>query len=410
MRICITERRVHISIAWLLIAAGLIISYILMRQSGPICDESWHIWQIEKFFGKDFSKIDGLTIFPAYHFIIYVLLSFRSAANVQDIRFVSYIISILCAPVFFFITKQVWNDKIALFRTIQFTFLPIVFFMFPLIYTDLWALLFVLLMLLAVLKGRIHIAALCGAIAVAIRQPSVIWVAFVWLLLLQREQRFRDYTFTHIIDWLRKTWSFAVLFIIFCVFVIINRGVAVGDKDSHEVGIYFGNIWFFFAVFFIFSLPYCWKWVKEAYIMALKNPITSVVVILGTFAVIIGTYSAKHPYNQADYLFYLRNRLLYWTTLSYFHKMLASIPIAIGLFGFLKTRFVQARFSLLLPVTIASLMVLPLVEQRYYIIPFVFYIAFRNQEDEKSEKVQTCLFVVVSLTIMIGVSRYYFFL
>jgi len=401
---------------WLIIIAGLSLSYALLAHSkhqyadalwqaeydGLYVDEPFHIAQITKFLNKDFSvaKI-VVTMIPTYHFMIHGILYFKNAVTAQDMRFVSFLISILCVPVFFLLARHFWDENTALHRTLQFTFLPIVFFLFPLIYTDLWALLFVLLMLLAALKERVFIAALCGTMAVAIRQPNIIWVGFVWLLLLD------DYTFAAITKWLCKTWSFIVLFCAFGVFVVMNGGVAIAAGDLHEIGIYLGNVWFFLLFFFLISLPYVGKWIKEAISLAQKDLLLALIGMGGIWIFILGTYSVEHPCNRSH--FFLGNILFNTTAQNMFTKTLVAVPMAIGLFGFLRTRFAQTRFVWLIPATFVSLLAMPLVTSRYYIVPLSLYLALRNPEDKRSEIIQTCLFIVVSLGIVVVISRKMFF-
>lgn len=405
----VSRRRITDAMHWLLIVSGLCFSYMLMCETQRICDENWHVSQIGRFLNWDFTIIKGLTVVPVYHFFMFVILAATNGTYTQDARFVSFLVSALCVPAFFSLAKKMWSPKIALDRTVQFTFLPTIFYLFPMVYTDLWALLFVLLMVSAALDEEPSLSCFYGALATAIRQPNIVWVGFVWLLFLQRDRKLSEISFIHFWTWLRGTWSFIVLFVAFGAFVIWNNGIAVGDRKNQAIGLHLENIWFFSLLFFTCSLPFCWGWCKGVYALARRHPVFSLLCGLAILTIIVMTYIPIHPYNQASVWFFLRNRILWWTTQGVNQRVLSAFPIAFGLFGFLKTHFAQLRFAWLVPVSLGSLVVMPLIEQRYYIVPLALYIAFRAQEERGKEMVQTALFVFVSIWMMIGIANNSYF-
>lgn len=106
-----------------------------------------------------------------------------------------------------------------------------------------------------------------GFISILFRQTNVIWIVFVVFneILHQYELetspqedfllytwRFIEYTFRNLVKLILQFWSFVILVLAFIGFVIINKGIVVGDRSAHEAVFNFGQFCYFLAFSFFF--------------------------------------------------------------------------------------------------------------------------------------------------------------
>src|SRR5690606_6720513 len=125
-------------------------------------------------------------------------------------------------------------------------------------YTDIWALVFIALCFYFTLKCWYWAAAVAGLCAVLVRQDAVIWVGLAYLLLC-----FEGWSFTqpqHYRQLLKNAFykglPFLVIFVGFVVFVLYNKGVAIGDTQAHEIKHYnISNLYIFLICAWLVFLP-----------------------------------------------------------------------------------------------------------------------------------------------------------
>jgi len=385
--------------------SGLFIYFWYMRDAIPLGDEKEHIPQISRFLNWKFTARPGLGMPPVYHFLVFVGLAAMDGSYVHDVRLVSFLGAALCVPAFYWVAQKLVNRKTALLRTVQFTFLPIVFYLFPLVYTDIWALLPVLLMVGAALDRRPTLSCALAVIATVFRQTNIVWAGFVWLLFLFQEPNRPNLSVKNVLSWLRRTWSFVALFSAFIIFTFVNHGIAIGAgaRKSLSFGFSLANIWFFLLLFCVFFVPQWWNWLRDILSLTRKAPLWAGLAVALGIPAIFFTYKATHPFNSAVYSFYLRNRLLAWTTHGLPHQLLAASIILLGLFGILRTRFTEKRFALIIPIGFASIYLMPFIEQRYYIEFLVLYLLLRSEEPTRAEATQAVLFVATSAALTAGI-------
>lgn len=208
---------------------------------------------------------------------------------------------------------------------------PLHFFYIFIFYTDVASLMFVLACFLAMLNDQHWFAGLAAACAVSIRQTNVMWVAFT-LYIGVLDQLGTEAVTTELqqpglllkqaydLKWrlLGSFWPLLMVPISFCVFVVVNGGIVVGDRDAHKPMIHPAQMAYFFlftagglAPVFIDVRKLCdllqWlhhqKIANKLALFALAASV-SVGLVYGTFA---------HPYLLADnrhYTFYLWRRVL----------------------------------------------------------------------------------------------------
>ena len=105
---------------------------------------------------------------------------------------------------------------------------------------------------------------------------------------------------------------------LFLIFVIYNKGVALGDKEHHEISFHASQLLYFFTVLFIY-LPiniqsyfthakFCIKRMIQS-----RSALTTFVMLNITCFVVVHVFSYAHPFILSDnrhYTFYIWNRFL----------------------------------------------------------------------------------------------------
>jgi hypothetical protein len=91
-------------------------------------------------------------------------------------------------------------------------------------------------------------------------------------------------------------------------------------------------------------------------------------------------------------------------------KILTFVPVVIALVGLLRTPLFSKWLWLFYPITFASIVVLPLIEQRYYLVPVVLFLAFRHPTTSCWEVLQTGFYIVGSFWLFHGIVTHQFFL
>jgi alpha-1,2-glucosyltransferase len=95
------------------------------------------------------------------------------------------------------------------------------------------------------------------------------------------------------------------------------------------------------------------------------------------------TFTPDHPYNQLD--FWLHNRLLIFFSSSNAAKLLMLIPVLVALLSLYATPFRGQSKHLLYAFAALSLLPMWHVEQRYYVLPMVLFLLFREQRTLRFE-------------------------
>jgi len=222
---------------------------------------------------------------------------------------------------------------------------PLHAFFAPLYYTDVGALAALLLCYLLLLRQRSRTAALAAAAAVAFRQTNAVWVAFLLGAALLREAsrqpgRIRNQHGAgggasasgpslagELRSALAALWErraqlaadygpLAAVPVAFAVFVVLNGGVAVGDRTAHA------------PVVHAMQLQYCALWVagaaslllvgsgqlrRWAQAAAAPGALAALSVAAGVAAASMQRGTLAHPYLLSDnrhYTFYMWRRLL----------------------------------------------------------------------------------------------------
>jgi len=405
-------RKVPLWLLWhtltlLFLLGALLYAFRLVGKSPFFMDEGLHFQQITFFRQGRLELEPRLAMLPGYHALLAAVMRLFDKEGVYSARFLSTLISFAAILAFYLLAARLHKPP-SLAKTLQFAFLPILFPFFPLIYTDILALLLVLLGLYLTLGRRYNLGALALGLSLLVRQNNIVWLGLLYLL------AHAEFCQMAGVGWiaghfhrqfLRRAWVFWLVLALFLAFVLLNGGVAMGDDRSHpSLGLHAGNLYLLlFLSFFIFlplqiaNLPRLWQrpWL--------------LVLLAGVFLFYLPTFVNSHPYNVLAPEVVWRNRLLMLATASPTAKSLFFLPLGAALLSLTVTSLLERRFYWLYPFTLLALLPAWLVEPRYYFIPLALFILFRKTGTPLIEWVSVALSAALSVFLFyLTLSRVFF--
>jgi alpha-1,2-glucosyltransferase len=322
--------------------------------------------------------------------------------SVVALRLFTTALSLLCVLVFFSLARQA-DAGHAEERSAQFLFLPFLFPFFFLIYTDVLSLLLVLGMVGASLHRRYWLSGALGVLACLVRQNNILWVEFVAVLTYVQER-----------GWSWPGWEDARRYAVhllagalFIVFLIINKGVSLGDNAAHpSFSLHTGNVFFLlFLACFLFLPVILARRAELAVALRRKEVLAG---LLAVTVVFLFTFRSTHGYNVQWGDYFLRNKLLIFFTATLWLKLLFLVPVLV-MVGYLCVVRLPAGWWLLYPASVLFLLPSWLVEQRYYFIPLALFLAVREREEQRWEAAQITYAACWSLVLLwlISSTRYF---
>ena len=378
--------------------AVLVVAFFVFADNEPQWDERAHWRQIELFVRRDWSMEPSITTLPGYHALMALAAWFMGTARLPSVRLVQFEIA-LCTILTFFLLARRKNAAHATLKTLQFVFLPILFPLFFMIYTDVASLLFVLLTALAASAGRYPAAGVLGLASCLIRQNNIVWTALAFAQAFVRDHGWRwPSRVSDLLRYAPVLLSGAVI----VGWLVFNRGqVAAGDVKAHPLGTpHLGNVFFMLFLSGVLFLPLWWGYRKETW-ARLQQP-WPWATLAATFALFWFGFAADHPYNE-EYGF-LRNQILMWSTASWTHMLVFFLPVAVTCVSAPSLRLSQSGW-LVYVATLAFLLPAWLIEQRYYLIPLALLLADREPADPRIEWTQVGVGAVLSGVVFVFVER-----
>ena len=308
-------------------------------------------------------------------------------------------------------------------QALQLLAAPLLWPFFWVLYTDIPALASIFFALLLVSKRQYLAAALMCVISLLFRQHNIFWALLMWVIALGQEgvwQQWYSQMRAHQKGWItqcadllwqamRKTSAFAIPIVLFIGFLYWNAGITLGDKDNQKFGGLYPLQPFFFLLLFgficlplhLYQLPKIWTLLTKHYWPWL--------MLVGLFFVYMMTFKIVHPHNfPSDY--FLRNWLLYFLNDHFRYKVLAFGLIALSLLSLVVSPLRSPTYYWLFPVSLLALLPVPLIEQRYYIVPFSLWMLFRIPQKIWIEIILLGWFALMSAVLTRGIIKMQFFL
>lgn len=288
--------------------------------------------------------------------------------------------------------------------------LPPLFFFNSLYYTDAGSVLFTLLVYLFAQIEQHLLASLCGIISILFRQTNIVWVFYVACLTILRtfeehwnqqdrpenvsDKKREEQVVTenprhtalgfcnHLPDrfliyaLLKRCTPYAMVGLAFVIFIFLNNGIVLGDKDAHQPKLHIAQILYFLGFCSIFGTTWMFhlRILRRFLYFTIRTPLIPVLVS----ALILYLISFKryaHPYLLADnrhITFYIWRRILDRHN-SYVPYMLTPLYLisSFSVWHHLRGRGCK-RLLLFLFCTVLVTVPNGLLELRYFIIPYIF--------------------------------------
>jgi alpha-1,2-glucosyltransferase len=409
-------------VAVLLLASSLG-AFLLLRPLGLIGDEGIHALQVRNFAFSRWELTDGLTTIPGYHLVLAVLALLTGVTTAHGLRLVSLAMSLPATAVFFMLARRVAPTG-AGWATAQLHFLPILFPFLPLLYTDGFSLFLVLLCLYCAAAGWRNGAAAVGILSMLVRQNNVVWLLFAALLSYQRDFG-SQLSWVELRQFARRHALLLAGLGLFAAFVVINRGVAVGDRGAHPMRLSLGNLYLLLFLSFVVSLPGQLALAAPALRWCVTDKRVLAAALL-LFALGYATFSNDHPYNQVgptleahifteqavltNHVPYLRNILLNLVDQNPLVRLCFFAVVTCSALVLARTRWVVRGF-VWLPL-FAALYLVPswLIEQRYCFVPLALILLGRERQSTSLELANTVFSVVIAGALVWGIAHEAFFL
>ncbi|KAI0932633.1 hypothetical protein AcW1_000301 [Taiwanofungus camphoratus] len=383
----------------------------------PYMDEPFHVPQAQAYCRGDYWAWDPKITTPPGLYILSVFLKrvFMLKCNLAMLR-ITPLLCLLVLPIvlthLLCYHQRVRPPQSLLTPTPEAAVVaafPIAWFFAFLYYTELPSLVFVIATVVAASQGRHWLAALLGAISCTFRQNNIIWVLYAYGSSQLMYLRFRRVPpgsqplaklhdplalVASPMDLVRSILSaprilpdvlssivpYALVVAGFGVFIVWNGGIVLGDKSNHVPVFHIPQLYYFVGFATIFGWPalvtggeglaqdVCVRMFGGRRNLA----ITSLTALI--MGVTIHQFTIHHPFLLSDnrhYTFYV------WRRIFLLHPIIPYlfIPgyIACAWAWYLRVGHDQTLLqTLLLPVfVLPTLIPTPLLEPRYFLIPYI---------------------------------------
>ncbi|XP_043964238.1 dol-P-Glc:Glc(2)Man(9)GlcNAc(2)-PP-Dol alpha-1,2-glucosyltransferase [Gambusia affinis] len=405
----------------------LLFSKVTRELRDPYMDEVFHIPQAQRYCRGKFKEWDPMiTTLPGLYLVSvgiikpvawFANLSSSTLCSTSMLRFTNLLFN--CGNIYLLyllISKLHQRDKARLLSrrilsALALSTFPVLYFFTFLYYTDVGSTFFILFAYLMTLYGCHKASALLGVCAVLFRQTNIVWVAFCagTVVAAKMDDAWRkEYmkksdekppavrvplspqgvkkVLTFSLEFfttsetamavIKVAWPYAVVGVGFLVFVLLNEGIVVGDRTSHQVCFHFPQVFYFFSFTYLFSLPVSLcrhRTLRFGHALKRHPLFYSVITIISL--VLVWKFTYVHKYLLADnrhFPFYI------WKNIYQRHELVRFLLVPAYIFtgwNFLETLKSRSFFMSLAYLTCLALATVPqeLLEFRYFIVPYLIY-------------------------------------
>lgn len=201
---------------------------------------------------------------------------------------------------------------------------------------------------------------------------------------------------------------FLMVLLAFVAFVCWNGSIVLGAKEAHIVSPHFAQMMYFGLVSVLAIAPFSFSFSQVAVLVRSlwKNKLLSFLQILTGLVIgfiSVHVFSVEHPYLLADnrhYTFYLWRKVIKRNWLTKYLLIPLYIYSWLSIFSILGK--VQRRVWVVIYflATAAVLIPAPLIEFRYYTIPFYFFILHSEINNNRSWLLMGSIYVVINVFTM----------
>jgi len=370
-----------------------------------LCDEIFHFKQIVTFSKLTFSIIPGLTTTPGYNFVVGLIGRVFGVQSVESFRIISSILSLSSVLVFFVIlTLQGSRDN--LFKTLQFFFFPLVFPFFYLFYTDVSALLILYLSFYFYLRKQYSFVGIFLIAGLAFRQTLIFWFLFFLILLCIRLYDGK-FEWSYLKNVLTKSWSILLGILLFALFILVNKGVALGNRGEHPLDtLHFGNVYFCLFLCFILFLPLHVLNIHKIIRLFRERYLTIMVSLVIFGAIFMATFEVDHHFNQAKFSFFLTNKILHFFIATLWGKIIFFFTTVSVILSLYVTELRHKSYYVLYLVSVIALLPHWLIQPRYYIPFYSMFLLFQKDKSTFINWIYLIYVVILSAVLFWSINTH----
>ncbi|KAJ2559244.1 glucosyltransferase [Coemansia sp. RSA 1822] len=370
------------------LASAVVLQLVNTEVRTPYMDEQFHIRQAQWYCAGAFDRWDPKLTTPPGLYIVSLVARTFGACTLDRLRTVNCILGAGLFWTVYALIRRTYNVRSvrAAIEALALCMLPTSFFFAHVYYTDIASLLCVLLAQLLSMHKRHIWAGVVGGAAVWMRQTNVVWVALVGGAAVERWMREHGFvsgglmqSVGQLVQWMRcpRRWRevmwvvvpYASVVMAFGVFVRMNGGIVLGDKSHHQAGIHVPQLFYFYAFMAVMAAPTV---LSEA--QRYTHAVTSRQVRAQHRMMTLGVsrFTVEHPFLLSDnrhYTFYIWKNLFrsyWWARYLYIPGYVGCIVVVHAALW----RTPALWHAMWLVCTAAVLVPSPLLELRYYTVPF----------------------------------------
>lgn len=383
-----------------------LLAYFFIKDRGLMIDENLHYSQITGFIRHNYALSPGLAMLPGYHIVIAVIAQIVNASSIASIRLISLLLNLISVPVFFLIARNI-DHKSAIIKTVQYSFLPILFPFFALIYTDFFSLTLILMAVYFIFRKKYNLAGIILSLDVLVRQNNLIWLVFfnIYIYLKTYGLVLRG---RYLNDHMKNTMSFILGPIIFDIFLMVYHRVSVGEQTLvYATAVVPNNLFIMLFMLLIIFLPVNISLMKN-FIVYWKKKIFFLFPLAILFFLFSQYFRVENPYNLNT--FFLHNLLFVYFTSGIYQKLIFFVILILSIMLVRITKLHRKEDYLLYLFTVIFFIPLWFIDIRYYMIPLTLFMLFRKSQSQPVEIITSAYFILISFVFYYGMYTWKFFI
>lgn len=360
----------------------------------PHMDEIFHIRQLETYLNYNFTQWDDkITTLPGLYLIYWLFLQICPLHNFFSLLSICRLLnSLLYLPISKLLRSFNPNTPSLILLY------PALFMSSTLYYTDTLSLLAILLYYKSKTSSKPVFSFIFAQFSIFCRQTNIIWVGYfagLYLFHKYHIQKFSDLLelFNKKLEILRNNIAEILIVIIFIIFLVVNKGITVGDRENHQMSLHLAQLCYLSALI-AFYIPIDWAKGKSLVLSS------AWVTMIPLVALAVHKFAYAHKFLLSDnshYTFYIWKNVL-----SPYGVLLA--PIYSLSFEYIKKGFSPIFYWWFLCCALV-LVPSPLIEFRYFILPLTAYII--TYPSPPSSLRILCLVLINSITMLIFLLKPY---
>lgn len=365
-------------------------------------DEYAHFPQLDRFVHGDWRVMrDAMTTVPAYHALVALLMNAFGVEELGAARAISGVAGLFAIGGFVRLRRAVLgrDDWIG---AAQFALLPLMAPFVFLIYTDVASLAAVLWAAEASVRARHGRAALLLVVALAMRQNNICWLALfvalaTWPALHERGVASLRTT-------LPPLWPYVLPCAVFAAYWLWNGSISFSPVQAAlhpDASLHVGNLYLMLYCAALL-LPLHVLGGLRRYAVAVRERPLLLVLPAALIALFYAAFAVDHPYNLIENAVSWRNRVVQLVQRDAGFKFVFGAVATLAAVGLAWQPLADASARWLFPFAALFVSLSWLIEQRYYLIPFALFLAWRLPAPRRVELATLALWGILAVFLFWG--------